>query len=309
MAPKPKSSSPGAEAERGTGQAASRLIDERIESLGGWRAETLAEVRRLIHEADPDIVEECKWVKPSNPSGVPVWSHAGIVCTGEAYKQVVKLTFARGASLEDPRGLFNASLEGNTRRAMDIREGEVPDAEALKALIQAAVAENLRSTAPKSKSPPKAGGKAKPGVREAKPIEVQEGGKAAAVLLPGGNPQIAKADGDAPVQAYIAAMPGWKSDIGRRLDVLVVRNVPNVRKAVKWNSPFYGIEGHGWFLSFHVFTRYVKVTFFRGTSLQPVPPGGTGKDARWIDIHEDDLDEAQTAAWVKQAAALPGWIP
>ena len=127
-------------------------------------------------------------------------------------------------------------------------------------------------------------------------------------LLAGGNPQIAKADGDAPVQAYIAAIPGWKSDIGRQLDALIARNVPNVRKAVRWNSPFYGIEGQGWFLGFHVFTHYVKVTFFRGTSLQPVPPGGTGKDARWIDIHEDDLDEARMTRWVKQAAALPGWM-
>ena len=116
-------------------KAASRRIDERIRSLGGWRAETLAEVRRLIHEADPDIVEECKWIKPTNPWGVPVWSHAGIVCTGETYKQVVKLTFARGASLEDPRGLFNSSLEGNTRRAIDIHEGEELDAGAFKALI------------------------------------------------------------------------------------------------------------------------------------------------------------------------------
>ena len=126
-------------------------------------------------------------------------------------------------------------------------------------------------------------------------------------VLSGGNPQIAKADGDAPVQAYIAAMPGWKRDVGRRLDALVVRSVPTVRKAVRWNSPFYGIEGQGWFLSFHVFTHYVKVAFFRGTSLRPVPPGGTRKDARWIDIHEDDLDEAQMAAWMKQAAAIPGW--
>jgi hypothetical protein len=126
-------------------------------------------------------------------------------------------------------------------------------------------------------------------------------------LLAGGNPQIAKADGDAPVQAYIAAMPGWKRDAGRRLDALIVRNVPNVRKAVKWNSPFYGIEGQGWFLGFHVFSHYVKVTFFRGTSLRPVPPGGTGKDARWIDIHEDDLDEAQMATWTKQASSNPGW--
>ncbi len=126
-------------------------------------------------------------------------------------------------------------------------------------------------------------------------------------LLAGGNPQIAKAEGDAPVQAYIAAMPGWKRDIGRRLDALIVRNVPDVGKAVKWNSPLYGIEGQGWFLGVHTFTNYVKVTFFRGTSLRPVPPGGTGKDGRWIDIHEDDLDEAQMAAWVKQAAAIPGW--
>jgi hypothetical protein len=126
-------------------------------------------------------------------------------------------------------------------------------------------------------------------------------------LLAGGNPQVAKADGDAPVQAYIAAMPGWKGDVGRRLDRLIVRNVPGVRKAVKWNSPFYGIEGQGWFLAFHVFSRYVKVSFFRGTSLRPVPPGGTGKDARWIDVHEQDLDEARMASWIRQAAALPGW--
>lgn len=131
-------------------------------------------------------------------------------------------------------------------------------------------------------------------------------------LLSGGNPQIAKADGDAPVRAYIAAMPGWKRDVGRRLDALIERTVPGVRKAVRWNSPFYGVEGRGWFLSFHVFTRYVKVTFFRGASLRPVPPGGTprSKEARWIDLHEDDaLDEERMAAWVKQAAASPGWSP
>jgi hypothetical protein len=141
---------PDAEAERATATTASHLIDERIRSVGGWRADTLTEVRRLIHEADPDIMEECKWMKPSNPMGVPVWSHAGIICTGEAYKQVVKLTFAKGASLEDPQELFNSSLDGNTRRAIDIREGEVLDAEAFKALIQAAVVENLRSGATKS---------------------------------------------------------------------------------------------------------------------------------------------------------------
>jgi hypothetical protein len=131
------------------------------------------------------------------------------------------------------------------------------------------------------------------------------------VLLSGGNPQIAKADGEAPVQAYIAAMPGWKRDLGTRLDALIVRNVSKVRKAVKWNSPFYGVEGQGWFLSFHVFTHYVKLTFFRGTSLQPVPPGPSKhKDVRYIDVHESDaLDDAQMTSWVKQAAALPGWIP
>jgi len=126
-------------------------------------------------------------------------------------------------------------------------------------------------------------------------------------LLAGGNPQIAKADGDPPVQAYIAAMPGWKRDAGRRLDTLIVRTAPGVRKAVKWNSPFYGMKGQGWFLSFHTFSNYVKVTFFQGTSLRPVPPGGKARDARWIDIHRDDLDEAQMAAWIRQAAALPGW--
>jgi hypothetical protein len=122
--------------------------------------------------------------------------------------------------------------------------------------------------------------------------------KSAVVLLSGGNPQIAKAGGDAPVQAYIAAMPGWKSGLGTRLDALVVRHAPHVRKAVKWNSPFYGAEGRGWFLSFHVLTRYVKVTFFNGASLDPIPPGGTPKSgkARWIDIYEDDkLDEVQMA--------------
>jgi hypothetical protein len=131
-------------------------------------------------------------------------------------------------------------------------------------------------------------------------------------LLAGGNPQIAKGDGDTPVQAYIAAMPGWKRDVGRRLDALIARAVPGVRKAVKWNSPFYGIEGpgkeNGWFLSFHCFTRYIKVAFFRGTSLRPVPPGESkSKDTRYLDIHEDDqLDEAQLTARVKQASQLPG---
>ena len=131
-------------------------------------------------------------------------------------------------------------------------------------------------------------------------------------LLAGDNPQIAKADGDAPVQKYIAAMPGWKRDIGRRLDALIVRTVPGVRKAVKWNSPFYGVEDQGgWFLSFHCFTKYVKVTFFRGTSLRPLPSGESKhKEVRYLDIRKDDeLDEEQMATWIRQAAALPGWVP
>src|SRR5687768_11647376 len=136
-------------------------------------------------------------------------------------------------------------------------------------------------------------------------------GKVKVKLLTGGNPQIAKADGDAPVQAYIAAMPGWKRDIGRRLDALIVRTVPNVRKAVKWNSPFYGVDGRGWFMQFYVFTRYVKVTFFRGASLLPLPPLlSKHKEVRYFAIYEGgELDEAQMANWVKQASALPGWDP
>jgi hypothetical protein len=127
-------------------------------------------------------------------------------------------------------------------------------------------------------------------------------------LLAGGNPQIPKGEGDAPVQAYIAAMPGWKREVGRRLDALVEQLVPDVRKAVKWNSPFYGAGEDGWFLSFHVFTRYVKLTFFKGTSLRPVPPGESKHpQVRYFDIREDDgFDEKLLAKWVKQAARLPG---
>lgn len=149
-----------------------------------------------------------------------------------------------------------------------------------------------------AKKPPKAAGKPPAENSNAKPVR----------LLSGGNPQIAKADGDAPVQAYIAAMPGWKSELGRRLDALITQTVPEVRKAVRWNSPFYGVEGQGWFLSYHVFARYVKVTFLQGASLDPVPPGsGKDKDARWLDIYEDGFEEAQMAEWIRQAAAIPGW--
>jgi hypothetical protein len=254
----------------------SKSIDARIEELGGWRGKTLARVRALIRQADPDVVEEWKW------RGVPVWSHDGHICTGETYKSVVKLTFPKGASLEDPSRLFNASLEGSTWRAIDIREGDEIDARAFKSLVRAAVA--LNALAPAKKRPVK--------------------------LLAGDNPQIAKAEGDAPVQAYIAAIPGWKREVARRLDALISRNVPGVRKAVKWNSPFYGIEGQGWFLDFHTFKNYVKVAIFRNTSLRPVPPGKSKHaEVRYLDIHEDDLDEARLAKWIRQAAALPGWVP
>src|SRR5262249_38625732 len=154
-------------------EPASLLIDQRISELSGWRGETLARMRSLILEADPEVTEEWKWNNP-------VWSHDGIICTGEAYKQAVKLTFARGASIRDPSSLFNSSLAGNTRRAIDIREGESVDADAFQALVKAAVAQNGQ---PAKKAKPK------PGASEAKPAK----------LLSGGNPQVTKADGDAPV--------------------------------------------------------------------------------------------------------------
>lgn len=281
------------------GKSIAKPVAKKNAESGDWRAETLSEIRKLIEEVDPEIVEERKWMKPSNPAGVPVWSRDGIICTGETYKSVVKLTFMKGASLPDPHQLFNSSLDGNARRAIDIHEGEQIDAAAFQALVKSAIALN---SAPAKKAKP----------AKAPPPGKLKKNEQGVVLLSGGNPQIAKADGDAPVQAYIAAMPGWKSDLGRRLDELIVRTVPHVRKAVRWNSPFYGVEGQGWFLSFHVLTKYVKVTFFAGTSLKPVPPGGTpkSKETRWIDIYEnDELDEKQMTAWVKQAAALPGWTP
>ena len=259
-----------------------------VEKPADWREATLARVRALILEAEPEMIEERKWKKPSNAmAGVPVWSQNGIVCTGETYAKVVKLTFARGAKIPDPAHLFNSSLDGNTRRAIDIREGEVIDADAFQALVKAAVAAN---------DPPLK--KAKPRAKAAAPVK----------LLQGGNPQIAKADGDAPVQAYIAAMPGWKGELGKRLDALIVRTVPAARKAVRWNTPFYGIEGQGLFLGFHCLKKSVKVAFFRGTSLRPVPPGESKqKEVRYLDIFEDEeFDEAQLTKWVKQAAAIPG---
>ncbi len=142
----------------------------------------------------------------------------------------------------------------------------------------------------------------------AKSVKATKKADSQPVLLSGGNPQIAKGAGDAPVQAYIAAMPGWKSDLGRRLDALIERAAPGVQKAVKWNSPLYGMDGQAWFLSIHCFTKYVKVAFFRGAQMRPVPPGPSkSQDTRYLDIREDDeLDEAQFMDWVQQASALPG---
>ncbi len=261
--------------------SASALIDKAIAELGDWRGERLAEIRKLIHEVDPEVVEEWKYM------GSPVWSHDGTIAVGNAYQNKVKVTFANGAQLRDPDKVFNAGLGGKKWRAIDIFEGDRIDRSALKALLREAVAYNIEHSFSRRKA--RAGDKP--------------------VLLSGGNPQIAKADGDAPVQAYIEAMPEWKQDVGRRLDALIERTVPEVRKAVRWNSPFYGIEGQGWLVSYHVFTRYVKVTFTNGMRLDPLPPGpAKDPDSRWIDIHEGELDEAQMETWVRQAAELPGWF-
>ena len=246
-------------------------------------------MRQLILEAAPGITEEQKWKKPSNPAGVAVWSFNGIICTGEKYKDKVKLTFAQGAALPDPHGLFSAPFTGNTRRAIDIREGETVNVAKFKALVKAAAALN--------------GAKAKPAPKAL-------GTKAAPVkLLSGGNPQIAKGDGDAPVHAYIAAMPEWKREVGEWLDALIVRAVPKVKKAVKWNSPFYGTAENDWFLSVHVFAKFVRLTWFKGTELRPMPAGTSKvKDVRYTDIREgDSLDAELLSNLVKQAAAMPGW--
>lgn len=163
-------------------------------------------------------------------------------------------------------------------------------------------AKPAKTAAAKTKPPSRAAASAK-----AKPA--QGAAKKKVVLLAGGNPQIAKGDGDAPVQAYLDAVPGWKQDVARRIDALIVKTVPGVKKAVKWNSPFYGVGGKGWFASFHVFTNYVKVTFFRGAELNPPPPGASkDPNVRYADVREGALDEQQMARWVKQAAARPGWM-
>jgi hypothetical protein len=177
-----------------------------------------------------------------------------------------------------------------------------------------------RGTKGKSKSKPKAKVKLKGKLRAKGKARGKPNGTAKAsvvrprtkkpVLLSGGNPQIAKADGDAPVQAYIAAMPGWKSAMGKRLDALIEKTVPSVRKAVKWNSPLYGADARSFFLGVHVFEKYIKVAFFRGVELEPeLPVGSKDPNTRYVHLFEDGFDEKQMASWVKQAAALPGWVP
>jgi hypothetical protein len=169
---------------------------------------------------------------------------------------------------------------------------------------------SIRSSAASKTRGKKAAAK-RAGAKAAKPRKTEPGKPAKPKLLAGGNPQIAKGEGDAPVQAYIAAVPGWKQDLGRRLDALIARTVPDVRKAVKWNSPFYGREGEGWFLNFHCFTKYIKLAFFQGASLRPLPPGESKhKDVRYLDIREDDqIDEELLTSWIRQASRLPGWVP
>ena len=261
--------------------SASERIDARLAELDDWRGVRLAEFRQLIHEAEPDVAEEWKW------RGSPVWEYNGILLVGDAFKNKVKLTFHSGAMLRDAGKVFNAGFDGNKWRTIDSFEGDEIDKTGFKKLVREAVSYNTKQRLAKSKG----------GLVDGKPV-----------LLSGGNPQIPKSEGDGPVQAYIAAIPRWKSDLARRLDEIIVANVPDVRKAMRWNSPFYGVESRGWFVSYHVFSRYVKVTFLNGASLVPVPSGG-GKDpdARWVDVYEGELNEEQMTEWVRQSAGLPGW--
>ena len=261
--------------------SAPELIDARIAELGDWRGEKLAELRDLIRDAEPDVQEGL------DSHGTPVWSYNGVLLVGDGFKDKVKLTFDNGAMLKDPKNVFNAGLDENKRRSIDLSEGDDVDKTAFKAMVRQAVSYNTRQLLAKTKG----------GMIDDKPV-----------LLSGGNPQIPKSDGDAPIQTYINAIPGWKRETTRRIDEIIVENVPGVLKAVRWNSPFYGIEGQGWFVSYHMFSRYIKITFLNGATLDPEPPGsGKDPDSRWIDIYEGELDERQLAEWVRQSAAVPGW--
>lgn len=252
-------------------------------------AAVLLRIRALMRAADPEIVEDRRW------GDVPVWSRGGIICTGETYRDKVKMTFAKGASLADPDRLFNSSLDGRVRRAIDIFEPETMNDAALIRLVRAAVALNLEKKAPAAK---KAGPRGKAPAAEGAPVR----------LLAGGNPQIKKGEGASVVDEYIRAMPGWKRAVGEQIDRLIVSVCPTVRKAVKWNSPLYGRDDVGFFLGIHCLTRSVKIAFFRGSSLRPPPPGSSkSPDTRYLDVREDDaIDENLFSSWIRQAITLPG---
>jgi hypothetical protein len=262
--------------EPATGKPASRLIDQRIRDLGGWRGETLARMRALILEADPEMTEEWKWM------GTPVWSHDGIVCTGESYTKIVKLTFARGASVPDPSRLFNSSLEGNTRRAIDIHEGEKVDAGAFKALVKAAVAQN---------GPPAK--KARPDASEAKPVK----------LLSGGNPPIAKADkadGESAVLANIAEMPGPDRALGERFHAIIKASAPGLSPRLWYGMPAYAKDGKVlcFFQSAQKFkTRYATLGFMHVANLDEGAMWPTAFALKELTAAE----EARIGALVKKA--------
>jgi hypothetical protein len=313
-----KSNRKPASAESSSLSSATAEIDKKIASLNDWRGATLAEVRSLIREVDPEVVEEWKWM------GTPVWSHEGMYVLVNAHKDKVKITFFHGAKLADPKKIFNAGLDGNKWRAIDLAQGDKIDKKGFQELLRRAIAYNLEHAAPKSKGSRASllskNDAASPGVPEAKTAQGRAPSKptsgksrtsAKPKLLSGDNPQIAKGEGDEPVQAYIAAIPDWKQDVARRLDELIVRTVKDVKKAVKWNSPFYGMDGQGWFLSYHCFSKYVKVAFFRGAQLKPLPPGASKQEeVRYLDIRENDsIDEKTLASWIRQASKLPGMNP
>ncbi|MEZ4248155.1 MAG: DUF1801 domain-containing protein [Polyangiales bacterium] len=295
----------------------------------------MKEIRATIHRVDPEVVEEWKW------KGTPVWSHDGMYVLADPFKDKVKITFFHGAQLADPKKLFNNGLDGNKWRAIDLRESDRLDPKAFEALLREAIAYNTSNSVAKSKgstamgrtkktadakaveTPAKTAAKetkasktatTKTAAKETKAAKTKAATPKAAKkepkMLSGGNPQIAKGEGDAPVQAYLDALPGWKADAGRAIDAAIVRAVPKVKKAVKWNSPFYGVEGQGWFLSFHAFKSYLKVGFFKGAALKPPPPvESKGDEVRYYHLNEGEaLDEKRFVAWVKQAAAIPGWM-
>ena len=261
-----------------TNAGGKKLTNAKIASLDGWRGKMLTEIRDLVWEADPEVVEEWK------PMGYPAWSHTGIYAVATVRDDLVTVSFAHGSKLADPNRLFNNAPNHDTWWSIELHEHDAIDDIGFKGLVEQAVAYNIKN----------------------KPSYIKD--VAGPIYLSGGNPQIPKGDGDAPVQAYIALMPGWKRKLGTELDQLIEHLVPDVQKAMRWNSPFYGVEGQGWFLSYHVFDKYLKITFLNGTTLNPIPSGG-GKDpdSRWINIFENAFDADQMSDWIRQSAAVPGW--